>query len=80
MDDFQSYLNWGGGAALSALGWFARQMWDAVRSLKSDLESLRLDLAKNYLPKEEYKETLREIRDMFRHISDKLEQKVDKEK
>lgn len=80
MDDFQSYLNWGGGAALSALGWFARQMWDAVKSLKIDLESLRLDLAKNYLPKEEYKETLREIRDMFRHISDKLEQKVDKEK
>lgn len=80
MDDFQSYLNWGGGAALSALGWFARQLWDAVKTLKTDLEELRLDIAKNYVPKEDYKETIREIKEMFKHISDKLDAKVDKEK
>lgn len=80
MDDFQSYLNWGGGAALSALGWFARQLWDAVKDLKIDLEALRLDIAKNYVPKEDYKETIREIKEMFKHISDKLDAKVDKEK
>lgn len=80
MDDFQAYLNWGGGAALSALGWFARQLWDAVKQLKTDLEDLRLDIAKNYVPKEDYKETIKEIKEMFKHISDKLDAKVDKEK
>jgi hypothetical protein len=78
MDDFQSYLNWGGGAALSALGWFARQLWDAVTLLKGDLEAIKVDMAKNYVPKEDYKEFTREIRDMFRHISEKLDSKADK--
>lgn len=80
MEDFQAYLNWGGGAALSALGWFARQLWDAVKQLKTDLEELRLDIAKNYVPKEDYKETIKEIKEMFKHISDKLDAKADKEK
>lgn len=79
MDDFQTYLNWGGGAALSALGWFARQLWDAVVDLKKDLETLKIDLVKNYVPKEDYKETIKEIREMFRYISEKLENKADKE-
>jgi hypothetical protein len=78
IDDFQSYLNWGGGAALSALGWFARQLWDAVSLLKNDLEAIKVDMAKNYVPKEDYKEFTREIRDMFRHISEKLDSKADK--
>lgn len=78
MDDFQTYLNWGGGAALSALGWFARQLWDAVSMLKNDLEILKVDMAKNYVPKEDYKEFTREIREMFRHISEKLDSKADK--
>lgn len=80
MEDFQAYLNWGGGAALSALGWFARQLWDAVKQLKTDLEDLRLDIAKNYVPKEDYKETIKEIKEMFKYISDKLDAKADKEK
>ena len=79
MDDFQTYLDWGGGAALSALGWFARQLWDAVVDLKKDLETLKIDLVKNYVPKEDYKETIKEIREMFRYISEKLENKADKE-
>jgi DNA integrity scanning protein DisA with diadenylate cyclase activity len=78
MDDFQTYLNWGGGAALSALGWFARQLWDAVTNLKKDLEALRVELIRDYVPKDDFKETMKELRDMFRHISDKLENKVDK--
>lgn len=78
--DFQTWLNWGGGLGLSALGWFARQLWDAVKDLKEDLETLRLDVAKNYVPKDDYKEFTREIREMFRHISEKLDGKADKEK
>lgn len=78
MDDFQTYLNWGGGAALSALGWFARQLWDAVTDLKRDLETLRVELIRDYVPKDDYKETMKELREMFRHIADKLETKVDK--
>lgn len=80
MDEFQTWLNWGGGVALSSLGWFARQLWDAVKQLKDDLEDMRLDIAKNYVPKEDYKETIKEIKEMFRHISEKLDAKADKEK
>ena len=66
------------GIAQAVLGWFAKTLWDAVQGLKSDLSELREELAKDYVPKVEYKEMLTEIRDMFYRIEAKLDKKVDK--
>lgn len=78
MDEYQSFINWSAGIALSVLGWFARQLWDCVQSLKADLSSLREDIAKNYVPKDDFKDFASELREMFRTISSKLDTKVDK--
>lgn len=78
MDEYQTFINWGGGVALSALGWFARQLWDAVQKLKADLSSLREELAKEYVPKNDFKDFTTELREMFRTINNKLDSKVDK--
>jgi hypothetical protein len=66
------------GVAQTVLGWFAKTLWDAVQDLKTDLSKLREELAKDYVPKEDFKDSLREIKEMFVFIRDKLDTKADK--
>lgn len=76
--DTQTIINLAAGAGLGVVGWFARQIWDAVNELKGDLSKLREELAKDYVPKDDFKSFAQEIREMFREISHKLDNKADK--
>lgn len=78
MDNLQTILNWVGGTALTVMGWFARQLWDAVNELKRDLANLRTEIAKDYVSKPDFNSFTSEIRMMFQRISDKLDEKADK--
>lgn len=62
----------------SVLGWFAREMWTAVKELKADLAKLREELPKGYIAREDYREDIRELKDMLGKIFDRLENKQDK--
>jgi len=66
----------GGGFAI--LGWFARELWGAVKELRADLAALREDLPKEYVAKDDYKEDIREIKALLERIFEKLDAKVDK--
>lgn len=63
---------------MSVVGWFARELWAAVKELKADLSKLREDLPKTYISREDYRADLSEIKIMLRRIEDKLEKKEDK--
>lgn len=76
--DYQTIINWGAGAALSVMGWFARTLWQAVQDLKSDLAKLREELPKTYTPKDDFRESMNKIELLFQRISDKLDEKADK--
>jgi len=78
MDDFQTIINGGGAAALGAMGWFARQLWDAVKELKADLTALRVEIARDYVAKTDFNPFAAEIRSLFQRIYDKLDDKADK--
>jgi len=66
------------GVAMSVVGWFARELWSAVKELKSDLSKMREDMPKTYISRDDYREDLRDIRDMLGKIFDKLDNKQDK--
>ena len=66
------------GLGMTVVGWFARELWAAVKELKADLAKLREDLPKEYLAKDDYKEDIREIKSMLAKIFEKLEGKADK--
>jgi hypothetical protein len=66
------------GLGMTVVGWFARELWAAVKELKADLAKLREDLPKEYLAKDDYKEDIREIKSMLAKIFEKLENKADK--
>ena len=66
------------GGGFTVLGWFARELWAAVKELKSDLAKLREDLPKEYVARDDYREDIRDIKSMLAKIFEKLEQKADR--
>jgi hypothetical protein len=76
--DTQSLINMAGGAALTALGWFAREVWGAVNELRRDLHQIEVDMPKEYVQKIDLDKRMTHIEDMFQRIYDKLDAKADK--
>lgn len=76
--DLQTWINIIATIAIGVGGWFGRSLWEAVDKLKNDLHQLEVDLPSNYLRKDEFQESMREIKDMLIRISDKLDGKADK--
>ena len=76
--DNQHLINVILGLGLSVAGWFARELWAAVKELKADLSLLRETLAILYISRDDYRNDIREIKTMLEKIFDKLDKKVDK--
>jgi len=83
--DWQNIINMAGGAALAVVGWFARQLWDSVKELKTDIAGLRLHMSESYVKKSEV-DTLRgemdkrfdRLEQMIARLYDKIDAKADK--
>lgn len=76
--DYQSLFNTGLGISCAVTGWFARELWSAVKELKADLGRLSVELPKTYVTRDDYRSDLKEIRDLLGRIFDKLDGKVDR--
>lgn len=74
----QIIINIVAGVMLSALGWFARQLWDAVKELREDLHKIEVDLPKNYTTKDDFTKAMQKVSDGLQRIYDKLDNKADK--
>jgi hypothetical protein len=75
----QQFINLFFGVGLTVMGWFARELWAAVKDLKTDLAKLRENLPKDYIAKDDYKEDIREIKSMLAKIFEKLEKRLTNE-
>ena len=76
--DTQSIFNFLGGAAVAVGGWFAREIWGAVKELRKDLHDLEVDIPKSYVSKFDMDKRMDHIEGMFQRIYDKLDGKADK--
>jgi len=76
--DTQQLVNIVLSLSMSVMGWFAKELWDAVKDLKSDLAKLREDLPKTYVVKDDYRQDMSDIKVMLGKIFDKLDNKQDK--
>lgn len=54
-------------------GWFAREIWGAVKELRADLHKLEVDLPSHYIKRDEFHEGLKEIKDICRQIFEKVD-------
>jgi hypothetical protein len=76
--DNQALLNIGISVALGVLGWFARQLWEAIQSLKSDLKNLEVDLPTHYVRKSDMDARFDRLEAILDKMFEKLDKKVDK--
>jgi len=74
----QTIINLIIGAVLSVLGWFARQLWDAVQELKQDVKQIEVNLPTHYVRKEDLESRLDRIEASLNRIFEKLDHKADK--
>jgi len=78
MTEYQSLINIILGVVLASGGWFARILWEAVQDLKTDLTNLRVEMARDYLPRNDFHRLADELKEMLSKIFDKLDHKADK--
>jgi len=76
--DWQSILNIVAGAVLTAIGWWCREIWDSLKSLKNDIQRIEIDLPKTYVSKVEINTRFDKIDSILERIFDKLDHKADK--
>jgi len=76
--DNQQLIDLALGTVMTGIGWFARELWSAVKELKADLSKLREDLPRAYVGRDDYRQDMSEIKTMLGKIFDKLDGKLDK--
>jgi hypothetical protein len=76
--DLQFIINIVAGIILGGLGWFGRQLWDAVADLRKDLHQLEVNLPTTYVTKNDFTVALKDINEGLKRIYDKLDGKADK--
>jgi hypothetical protein len=65
-------------SAVGIGGWFAREVWGAVKELRTDLHTIESNLPKEYVLKTDMDKRMEHIEHMFQRIYDKLDGKADK--
>ena len=74
MDNWQHLINVVGGAALAAVGWFCREIWDSLKILREDVHRIEINLPESYIKRSEIEARLDKIDARF----DKLDAHVTK--
>jgi len=77
--DYQILFNLSAAVAFTLAGWIIRSVYDAVEKLKIDMIQLEREIHQKYVQKEDWKDDVREIKDMLSAIFKRLEQKQDKQ-
>jgi hypothetical protein len=76
--EFQPLFNFVGGAILVAVGWWCKEIWNSVKSLKDDIQAIEVDLPKNYVTKKDIENRFDRIDATLERLFDRLDAKVDK--
>lgn len=61
------------------LGWFVRIAYEASQKMKNDIVELERMVTGHYVRKEDYREDIRDIKEMLTTINSKIDNKVDKQ-
>jgi hypothetical protein len=71
----QQYINMALSISFLVLGWFAREMWTAVKDLKTDLAKLREEIPHSCVQKDDYRQDIKELKDMISKLFDIIEKR-----
>ena len=63
---------------LVGIGWFCRELWSAVQSLRADLSELEVSIGKDYVRYDRLQDALRPLVKTLERIEEVLNHKADK--
>ena len=73
MESFKPLIEMGLWVLVATMGWFLRELWGAVKELRSDLHKLEVNLPTNYIRRDEFAEGVRQIREDLQIVFQRLE-------
>jgi hypothetical protein len=76
--EYQAMFNFVAGILLVAIGWWCKEIWDSVKTLKEDIKAIEIDLPKNYVSKIDIESRFDKIDATLERLFDRLDAKVDK--
>ena len=76
--EWQYVINFLGAGILTAVGWWCRQIWDSVQTLKEDVQNIEVALPTKYVLKEDIEAKFDKLEVTLQRILDKLDTKADK--
>jgi len=76
--EWQTLINIGAGTLLGTFGWFARELWDAMKNIKKDIQRLEVKLAREYTTHADMNSRFDKIEGILERIFDKIDKKADK--
>lgn len=59
-------------------GWILKTIWDAIKDLKVEIRELNREVNQDFVRREDFKDSIVEIKEMLNKIFDKLDNKADK--
>jgi len=76
--DFNTIIQTVLGIGFTILGWFARELWNAVKILKQDLTALEISINRDYVRYDRLQDAFKPIMEALTEIKDTLKTKADK--
>jgi len=76
--DVQTAFNAVIGGLMMLSGWFLRVVWDSIKRLQADQNTLERHVSETYVRRDDYRDDMAEMKLMLRQIISKLDDKADK--
>jgi len=76
--DVQTAFNAVIGGLMMLSGWFLRIVWDSIKRLQADQNTLERHVSETYVRRDDYRDDMAEMKLMLRQIISKLDEKADK--
>jgi chorismate mutase len=87
--DWQTVINFVLGGFTALIGWFAREIWDAIKELRGEIKQLDKQMHQDFVRRDDFRDAMaehkqdmqqgfREVKELLGAVFKRLESKQDK--
>jgi chorismate mutase len=87
--DWQTVINFVLGSFTALIGWFAREIWDAIKELRGEIKQLDRQMHQDFVRRDDFRDAMaehkqdmqqgfREVKELLGAVFKRLESKQDK--
>lgn len=87
--EWQTVINFVLGGVIGLIGWFAREIWDAIKELRKEIKQLDNKMHQDFVRRDDFRDAMqehkrdmqegfKEVKDLIGGLFKRLENKADK--